>query len=97
MKHKSTESKKIKASLIKAIICINQHGKPVPIITGHLFCSNVKHQNIKPDETIINWRVIKELTQLDLVYTDDDNSVRLTRSGKGISKNMINRPIVGYD
>jgi hypothetical protein len=88
---------KMKASELKALVCLFLHGKPAPFLTGHAFCSEVVHVSINPRDTFISWKVIKELIRLKLVYFDKDINVQLTGAGRGISRGLSNKPIHGYD
>ena len=88
---------KMKASWLKALVCLFQHGRPAPFITGHVFCYGVRHPSIdKPDHTI-NWRVLSELFNLKLAYVDGSGSVNLTGAGRGIGRSLSDKPILGYD
>lgn len=87
----------MKASWLKALVCIFQHGKPVPYVTGHAFCTGVHHGSIDSSDHTINWKVLSGLFELKLAYVDGDGNVNLTGSGRGIGRSLNDKPIMGYD
>lgn len=87
---------KMKASELKALVCLYLHGKPAPFLTGHAFCTKAHHPSISPMECIIPWRIVNQLVSLKLA-ANGDVGVVLTGAGKGIGRSLAEKPILGYD
>ena len=87
----------MKASRLKGLVCLWQHGSPVPMITGHAFCSGVDHPSIQKPEHMVNWKVLHDLFELKLAYLDTDGNVSLTGAGREIGRSLSDKPILGYD
>ena len=87
----------MKASWLKALVCIFQHGRPVPYITGHAFCTGVSHPSIETPEHTVKWTILNKLIELKLAYMNGDSNVVLTTAGRGMSRSLNDKPILGYD
>lgn len=88
---------KLKASELKALVCLYLYNKPAPFLTGHAFCTTVLHPSVSRRETIIPWKIINSLVSLKLAAMDLDTNVVLTGAGKGIGRSLATKPILGYD
>lgn len=88
---------KLRASELKALVCLYLHGKPVPFLTGHAFCRQVSHPSIEPPECTIGWKIINSLVDNKLALFDNDSNINLTGAGKGIGRSLADKPILGYD
>lgn len=87
---------KLKASELKALVCLYLYNKPAPFLTGHAFCTTVSHPSVSRRETIIPWKIINSLVSHRLAVMDRGNVV-LTGAGKGIGRSLSAKPILGYD
>jgi len=87
----------LKASELKAVVCLFLHGEAAPFLDGHAFCRRVNHPSIDPPECTIGWQVIKSLVANKLANVNNKNDVILTGAGRGIGRSLANKPILGYD
>lgn len=76
----------LKASELRALLALLKHGHRAPMTDGHVFTSKL----------VIRFAVCVRLMELGLLYCFEDG-VELSRSGQGIARIFLNRPILGYD
>ncbi len=88
----------MKASELKALVCLFLNHRPAPFITGHAFCSQgITHPSIQREDVTIHWKLIDRLADLGLAFKTPGCDISLTSAGIGIGRSLADKPINGYD